>query len=117
MIKREGKNMEEAVAYICDSCVKEMPGAPIMVYFPYGHINDSVDGPSHFCSDKCLIEFQQRITKKYGSWKSTPATEKVRASEEDTRAYTRTKSSAGGDSPKARRSTKKTKKPNAPEEA
>jgi hypothetical protein len=117
MIKRKS-SPEELDAYVCDNCIKEAVGTIIMVYYPYGHINESTDGPSHFCSDKCLIEFQQKITKKYGYWKSTPP-EPVRSSQEDRKAYTRTKASTGtGDSPKARRGAKKkTHKPNAPEEA
>jgi len=118
MIKRKLDSIETD-AYVCDNCTKEMPGLPIICYYPYGHVNDSMDGPSHFCSDKCIIEFEQKITKKYGFWKSTPIEEKVRASNEDAKAYTRTQASTNvNDSPKARRGNRKaTRKPNAPEEA
>lgn len=86
MIKRETRTTGEAeiVVYICDNCVKEMPGAAIRVYYPFGHINDSLDGPSHFCCDKCLVAFEDKLVKKYGPWKSTKpeAGKKVRSSSE-----------------------------------
>lgn len=76
-----GKNV---VTYICDNCVKEMPGSAIMVYYPYGHPCDSIDGPSHFCSDKCVIEWQKKEIKKFGEWKSKTEKRdsKVRSSSE-----------------------------------
>lgn len=85
MIKRStAQGTVELITYVCDMCVKEMPGAPIMVYYPYGHLNDSIDGPSHFCSDKCVIAFEKKMTEKYGNWKSEPlpGDEKVRSSAE-----------------------------------
>ena len=83
MIKRDTTVGEKIiVTYICDNCVKEMPGAPIIVYYPYGHINDSLDGPSHFCKDKCVVEFTDKLVKKYGPWKSEAIeSKKVRSSE------------------------------------
>ncbi len=98
MIKRDTVIGEKVVAtYVCDNCVKEMPGAPIIVYYPYGHINDSLDGPSHFCSDKCVVEFQEKLMKKYGSWKSAVIdSKKVRSSD----AW---RKSTGKSIPKARR--------------
>lgn len=119
MIKRSTDSTEIAT-WVCDHCTKEMPGLPIRVYYPKEHINDSDSGgASHFCSDRCLIEFEQKLTKKYGFWKSTPVEEKVQASEEDMRAYTRTrKVESQSKPPKAYRSNRKPmKKPNAPEEA
>lgn len=72
MIKRsKGTGTVDLLSYVCDSCIKEMPGEPIMVYFPFTHMADSVDGPSHFCSDKCLVEFSTKLSKKFGAWKST----------------------------------------------
>jgi len=93
MIKRTtGAGTVEVLSYVCDNClgkttpkdaVKTMPGAPIMVYYPYGHLADSVDGPSHFCSDKCVIEFETKMLKKFGNWKSEPELgERVRSSAE-----------------------------------
>ena len=85
MIKRSSTvGTVELITYVCDMCVKEMPGAPIMVYYPYGHLNDSIDGPSHFCSDKCIAEFEKKMIAKYGNWKSEPlpAEAKVRSSAE-----------------------------------
>ena len=99
MIKRDTTPGEKViVTYICDNCVKEMPGAPILMYFPYGHINDSLDGPSHFCSDKCVVAFEEKLTKKYGPWKSETITEvkKVKSSDE-------WRKSQGMSRPKARR--------------
>ena len=104
MIKRSATQGEvEVLTYVCDMCVKEMPGAPIMVYYPYGHLNDSIDGPSHFCSDKCVVEFEKKMITKYGNWKSAPLPEgeKVRSSTE-WRADR-------GKTPKARRATRKSK--------
>jgi len=115
MIKRKVLPIE-LDAYVCDNCIKEMPGLPLICYYPYGHVNDSMDGPSHFCSDKCLVEFEQKITKKYGFWKSTPIVEKVRASEEGAKTSTRLETpTEPGDTPKARRGSKKTRKPRASE--
>ena len=86
MIKREKATGDTTVVtYICDNCVKAMPGAAINVYYPYGHINDSLDGPSHFCSDKCLVEVTAKRVKKYGPWKSKEEiikSKKVRSSAE-----------------------------------
>lgn len=115
MIKRETtKDSKQVVTYVCDNCVKEMPGAAIIVYYPEGHINDSDSGPSHFCSDKCLVAFEKKLTTKYGEWKSSSVKEKMRASNEDLQSYTKTP-------PKARRSQasgrkKKTPKPPTPQE-
>ena len=105
MIKRDNVPGEKAVVtYICDNCVKEMPGAPIIVYYPYGHINDSLDGPSHFCKDKCVTEFQDKLMKKYGPWKSdAPGRKKTRSSD----AW---RNSSGKSSPKARRVVRRGKK-------
>jgi len=98
MIKRDTTVGEKIiVTYVCDNCVKEMPGAPILVYYPYGHINDSLDGPSHFCKDKCVIEFEEKLVKKYGPWKSfNIESKKVRSSESWRKA-------TGKSIPKARR--------------
>lgn len=115
MIKREPtKDSKQVVTYVCDNCVKEMPGAAIIVYYPEGHINDSDSGPSHFCSDKCLVSFQKKLTTKYGEWKSSSVKEKMRASNEDLQSYTKT-------TPKARRGQvvhrkKKTQNPPTPKE-
>jgi len=98
MIKKETIIGEKTVVtYVCDNCIREMPGAPILIYFPYGHINDSLDGPSHFCKDKCVTEFQEKLMKKYGAWKSAAIdSKKVRSSD----AW---RKSTGKSSPKARR--------------
>ena len=83
MIKRtQVAGTETLITYICDLCVKEMPGAAIQVYFPYSHCNDSIDGPSHFCSDACLVKFEVKMRAKYGDWRSKPLdeNEKVRSS-------------------------------------
>ena len=105
MIKRDTVVGEKiVVTYICDNCVKEMPGAPIIVYYPYGHINDSLDGPSHFCKDKCVTEFQEKLIKKYGAWKSASIeSAKIRSSE----MWRKTTSKA---SPKARRVVRRKRK-------
>jgi len=98
MIKRDTSIGEKIiVTYICDNCVKEMPGAPIIIYYPYGHINDSLDGPSHFCKDKCVNEFQEKLMKKYGPWKSEAIESKKVKSSETWRKGT------GKSTPKARR--------------
>lgn len=98
MIKRDNTGGEKiVVTYVCDNCIREMPGAPIITYYPYGHINDSLDGPSHFCKDKCVVEFQEKLMKKYGPWKSAKivAKKKVRSSD----AW---RKSTGASAPKAR---------------
>ncbi|KKN19580.1 hypothetical protein LCGC14_0944370 [marine sediment metagenome] len=106
MIKREKTTGDTTVVtYICDNCVKPMPGAAINVYYPYGHINDSLDGPSHFCSDKCLVEFTAKLVKKYGPWRS----------KEEVRKGKRVRSSAewrkgGVTNPKARRVVRRVRK-------
>ena len=84
MIKKDTTTRGEqvVVTYVCDHCVKEMPGLTIMVYYPYGHINDSLDGPSHLCSDKCLVEFQRKLMKKYGPWESETVRRKTPSSKE-----------------------------------
>lgn len=108
MIKRDTVIGEKVVVtYICDNCVKEMPGAPIIVYYPYGHINDSLDGPSHFCKDKCVVEFQEKLMKKYGAWKSDTivASKKVRSSDD-------WRKTAGKTRPKARRVVRRRKRTN-----
>ncbi len=106
MIKRERATGDTTVVtYVCDNCVKAMPGAAINVYYPYGHINDSLDGPSHFCSDKCLVEFTAKLVKKYGAWKSKEEMKKgkrVRSSSE----WRRGKIS----NPKARRVVRRVRK-------
>ncbi len=104
MIKRDTTIGEKiVVTYICDNCVKEMPGAPIIVYYPYGHINDSLDGPSHFCKDKCVIEFEDKLMKKYGPWKSAAlGGKKIRSSDS-------WRKSTGKSSPKARRVVRRRK--------
>ena len=105
MIKKDTTTEGErvVVTYVCDSCVKEMPGLAIMIYFPYGHINDSLDGPSHFCSDKCVIEFENKMMKKYGAWKSETIERKIPPSKEG-----RTKSRSTR--PKARRVVRRVKR-------
>ena len=114
MIKRStGVGPVEVISYICDNClgknrpqdeVREMPGAPIMVYYPYGHVNDSIDGATHLCSDKCVIEFAQKLIKKYGNWKSEQELgSKVRTSNE----WRASKVKKVTDLPKARRATRK----------
>ena len=56
MIKRTQRpGLVDVIEYVCDSCIKIMPGEAIQVYYPYSHPNDSLDGPSHFCSDQCLV--------------------------------------------------------------
>jgi len=105
MIKRETTTGEKTIVkYVCDNCVKEMPGAPVMVYYPYGHINDSLDGPSHFCSDECLVEFQKKLVKKYGAWKSKEETQK------DKKVKSSTEWRKGGIFPKARRVARRVRK-------
>ena len=113
MIKRDNATTNVIAAYVCDNCVKEMPGLPVKVYFPYGHINDSIEGASHFCSDKCVIDFMQKIAKKYGFWKSEPVEEKVKNSEEDSKSYTKPKPEPETKARKGR-VVRKTKKPNDP---
>lgn len=116
MIKKDTTTTGEkvVVTYVCDNCVKEMPGLTIMVYYPYGHINDSLDGPSHLCSDKCLIEFNTKLMKKYGAWKSEKIEKKTPSSVEG-RAKPRVVR------PKARRAVRRVKrkriqrKPKAPD--
>jgi len=106
MVKRDSTPGEiQVVTYICDNCVKEMPGAPIITYYPYGHINDSLDGASHFCSDKCNIVFQDKLVKKYGPWKSekSETSKKVRGSRE-------WRKSQGITRPKARRVVRRIKR-------
>lgn len=106
MIKRTtGIGEVEIVTYICDFCVKEMPGAAILVYYPYGHCNDSLDGPSHFCSDTCLIKFEQKMKTRFGDYKSTPLAPeaKVRTSAD----YRKSRLAKVEAPPKARRATKK----------
>lgn len=109
MIKRDtDQESKPVVTYICDHCLKEMPGASIWIYYPYGHICDSYDGPSHFCSDSCVVEFQEKIKKKYGNWKSKVEKDddRVLSSAEWRRKTKRT-------APKARRVARKktTRKP------
>ena len=72
MIKKvtDSKTRKQVVTYVCDNCIKEMPGAAIQVYYPYGHPCDSIDGPSHFCSDSCVIKWQKKEIEKFGEWKS-----------------------------------------------
>ncbi len=109
MIKRDNTDGEKiVVTYVCDNCVREMPGAPIICYYPYGHINDSLDGPSHFCKDKCVIEFEEKLIKKYGPWKSESLGGKEIRSSESWRKST------GKSSPKSRRVVRRrrTKKEN-----
>lgn len=112
MIKRDTTMGEKIiVTYICDNCVKEMPGAPILVYYPYGHISDSLDGPSHFCSDKCVIEYETKMIKKYGAWKSESAEKKkkLRSSDEWRKTQKVTRPKARRVVPKTRKRTNKNK--------
>ncbi len=109
MIKKDTTSATErvVVTYICDNCVKEMPGLTIMVYYPYGHINDSLDGPSHLCSDKCVIEFNTKLMKKYGVWKSQAIEKKVASSVEG-------KAKPKVTRPKARRAVRRVKRKRVP---
>lgn len=103
MIKRtQMPGMIELVEYVCENCVKVMPGAPIMVYYPYGHSADSIDGPSHYCSSKCMVEFETKLVKKYGNWKSDKSTSLNVKSSAEWRAV-KSKKTETTDSPKARR--------------
>ena len=79
-----------------------------MVYYPYSHLNDSLDGPSHFCSDKCLVAFETKLIKKYGSWKSESLapSDKVRSSSE----WRAEKNKRTPEPPKARRASKTVRK-------
>ena len=110
MIKRtRGLDLSTIVTYVCDHCIEEMPGAPIIAYFPYGHIVDSADGPMHFCSDKCIMEFMKKLTKKFGLWKSEAIApeEKVRSSAEFRAMRRATRTSNDDDSTKARKAVRK----------
>ncbi len=108
------KHYNPDIVYVCDYCVREMPGLAIIVFYPYGHCNDSADGASHFCSDECLIAFQRKVTVRYGRWKSEPIEERVRDSQEDTRAFTRTRESTHPDQPKARKGHWKSQRSRTP---
>ena len=97
------KHYTPDVVYVCDYCVREMPGLAIVVFYPYGHCNDSAGGASHFCSDECLMAFQRNVTARYGRWKSEPIEERLRDFQEDARPYSRTRESTWPDQPKARK--------------
>lgn len=77
MLKRNPDNLTEIVSYICDNCVKAMPGAPITKYYPDDHVNSGE--PTHFCSDKCDLAFTKKLITKYGSYVSK-APEPVKSS-------------------------------------
>lgn len=102
------KQLTPTVMYVCDNCVKDIPGAAIIVYYPYGHVCDSVDGPSHFCSDFCMTEFAQKTIKKFRNWKSTSIKqeEKVKASEEDLKPYRTKPEPKSRKAPRSRKSQK-----------
>ncbi len=117
MIKQAKAN--DVTEYVCDNCVKEAAGNVIIVFYPTGHIADSDNVPSHFCSDKCLREYTDKLIKKYGNWKSTPiiAEKKVRTSTEWREEKAR-KNALMNPPPKARTSPKtpKSKKPKTQEQ-
>ena len=83
MIKK-AVNPNELDGHVCDHCLKEVAGSPIQAYFPYGHPADSIDGPSHLCSDKCLIDYVSKLMRKYGHWRSraVKVKENIRSSEQ-----------------------------------
>lgn len=107
MIKRTKKTgTVDVLEYVCDSCTDIMPGQAIEVFFPYGHLNDSESSASHFCSDRCLVEFETKFIKKFGTWKSEalPADKRVRSSDEWRSSRPK---KTDDTSPKARRTTKR----------
>lgn len=113
MIKRTKKpGTVDVIEYVCDNCTKVMPGQAIEVFYPYGHLNDSESTASHFCSDKCLVEFETKFVKKYGSWKSEALSpeKKVRSSAEWREGRAKKTDTTA---PKARRATNRRKSKNS----
>jgi len=99
------KQLSPNTVYICDFCIKEILSNAIMVYYPHSHCNESEEGPSHFCSDDCLVKFQKKIMAKYGKWVSRAINKKdaVPPSNEDSRSFT----SSSEPPKKARRASRK----------
>jgi hypothetical protein len=50
--------------------MKEMAGAALILYYPPSHYSFSETGPSHFCSDRCMVMYSTKLAKQYGNWVS-----------------------------------------------
>jgi len=64
-----GESSGDNKGYICDTCLKEIKGGAIIVYFPESHPL-ATDPSFHFCSDPCVLGFIEKSVKDSGAYKA-----------------------------------------------